>query len=132
MKHVERIIKALFVRTPKQSVPIQVRFDLVRRDPLRIRMDEWRKTPDLVADARSVLSDLRVRRMLDCLRNEHLGFNSLPLDTPEPVCTALHRQAEGYHAALNNFEALAVFQEPAKELTATFEPDEQIDVTNQQ
>lgn len=99
---------------------------IIQRDPFRVRMADWRSNKDLVKMAHEVLRDQRVRQMLDCLRNEHIAFYSLPLNVEPGQCAALFRQSEGYQAALNNFEALGTILEETPQLEATFSPEESL------
>lgn len=113
-------IKLRFAKGKPQSIPVTV----IQRDPLRIRISEWRTSPELVKMAAETLRQPNVRQMLDCLRNEHLGFISTPLDASTDVVAALQRQAEGYQQALNNFEALGSIEKPSVTVEPTFEPEQ--------
>ena len=118
MNHIRHIIDSVR-RFFGQRPPV---FQVVRRDPCRIRMEEWRSTPDLVKLAGAALSDPIMRQLVDVLRNEHLANDCCPGLIPIEQRAILQARAEGYSICLNNLESLAVFQKPQEQLEATFEP----------
>lgn len=92
-----------------------------------IRLEQWQRSAELVAQARRIFALPEFRAMLDCLRTESPANYSLPLTgvTREDREThALH--IEGYNLALNNLEAMARLNEKGPALEATFEPERSI------
>lgn len=107
--------------------PRPQKIEIVRRDPTRITLPEWRSQPELIKRARAALDSPDVRSMLDVMANSTPAHNMARLDLPMETRAVLQAQTEGYMAALHDFELLGVFVPPEKHLEATFAPPEQID-----
>jgi hypothetical protein len=106
------------VQTPKPN------FLVIARDPIKLRLAEFRSNKSLAGDAQKIIAIPGVRLMLDVLRNEHPGQWVLP-----PGATTLDRiraqcLAEGYTMALANFEAMGEFTEMTQMPEPTFEQEE--------
>lgn len=100
----------------------QVKIQIVSRDVCRLTATEWRSQPDMTKLASRALSDPIVRQMLDVLRTSHLARYTHPGNSEQK---AFHLcRCEGYSAALNELESLAVHSQPKEELEATFESPE--------
>jgi hypothetical protein len=84
----------------------------------------WRSVPDLVKKAQLILAMDDVQIMLDvCRRN--LIDNLQPVESPDQYNRAVGQAlAQGYAAALNDLQSLAVYQETPEPLKETFEPEE--------
>ena len=97
---------------------------MLQRDPLRIRLAEWRSSPELTSAARKVFAMPEANYMLDVVRNEHPGFNVLPDDAPPQARIAHQCRAEGYTMAIANLEAMSRFEQQRQNVEATFEEEE--------
>jgi hypothetical protein len=96
---------------------------IIKRDPLRITMSEWRSSQELTRLAQSVLQDRSVRQMLDILHHNQMGKWAISPTVSLEERAVRSALCEGYVLALNDFENLAVYQKPAKEIEATFAAD---------
>lgn len=101
----------------------QVRIQIVHRDPFRISMREWRQSEECCRAAQLALANPTVRQMVDILRSAHLGNWALSPDTSIEKRAIHAAKCEGYGLALNDLEALAVFDQPMETVPSTFEPD---------
>lgn len=109
-----------FLKRPAAAARVQI----IRRDPLRLTLAEFRSSAELTQQARRALADPFVRQLLDVARTEHLA-HYLSLGQSSLKERAMqHARAEGYGMALNNLEAMGQYVEPAEALTETFEPPE--------
>lgn len=100
---------------------------VLQRDPMKLRLHEWRSDLDLIRSAQKVFVTTEFRWCLDVVRNEHPAFNVLPDDAPPHVRIAHQARAEGYTLALSNLEALAKYEEPRVPMEATFEEPEPVE-----
>jgi 16S rRNA A1518/A1519 N6-dimethyltransferase RsmA/KsgA/DIM1 with predicted DNA glycosylase/AP lyase activity len=107
----------LFKPKPKPE-PAVIR--IIERDPLRVTTAEWRGNKDLVSQARIALASKTVRQMLDCMRHNHVGKLVANPGLPAEVRSVQLGIAEGYSMALNDFEALGMFETPTEPLKADF------------
>ena len=102
------------------------RVQIVRRDISRVTMDEWRKNGDNAKLAAKYVNNPEVRMMLDVLRCSGSPHNSmLGLEAPMEARAAWQSRTEGYTAALNDFELLAVPVRHEEQIEATYEPAEE-------
>lgn len=92
--------------------------EIIRRDPLRLTVEEFRSDKSLTNAALRMLHDPAVRQMLDTLHASHVRRYAAT-GTAEERAFHLSR-CEGYQAALNDFESLGRFEEPRKPLEADF------------
>lgn len=104
-----------------QPEPPEVR--IIQRDPFRITVQEWRTNEELCRTAQGALKDPTVRRMLDTLRNSHLGMYDMPVDLTSDQRSIRAAVIEGFGTALNTFELLAVHQKPQEPIEADFGAD---------
>lgn len=108
----------------KKESPPKPSFLVIDRDPVKLRLSEFRTNNALVGDAQKILLIPGLRLMLDVLRNEHPGQWVLP-----PGASSLDRiraqcLAEGYTMALANFEAMGKFEQMTEMPEPTFEQEE--------
>src|SRR5678815_2579098 len=103
---------------------IEYTYQVVQRDPCRLRLHEWRSSPDLAIQARKLLSDPIMRTMLDVVDTEHPANMVLSDSTTIENRAVWQSRCEGYTMALANFESMGIYQKPKQELEATFEPPE--------
>ena len=106
-----------FFRQPRKLV-------LIRRLSSRLRMHEWRATPDLIKSAQKFLSDPEFLTVIDVLRNESpINWISIrPMTIEDRAVT--QARIEGYQLCLNNLESLGTYDKPKEELEPTFEQPE--------
>lgn len=100
------------------------RVEVVKRDPLKLRLHDWQSDEKLVQGAAQVLSGDYMRMMMDVLRNEHPAFIVLNPDVRLDARAAFQMRCEGYTMALANLEALGLFKRPAEVLESSFEPEQ--------
>jgi hypothetical protein len=105
---------------PKPKITVVV----LNRDPLKLRLNEFRSNKSLVGEAQKMMLTGSIRLMLDVLRNEHPCMMVLPIGASPTDRIAAQCRAEGYTMALANFEAMADFQEMKSMPEPTFEPEE--------
>lgn len=103
---------------------MRTKVNIIQRDITKIRLSEWRSDKKLCQVAKKILSDENVRVMLEVARNEHLAMQVLPLGVSMETRASAQAMSEGYSICLNNIEAMAIHQPSAKEIEATFEPEE--------
>lgn len=90
-----------------------------------IGLEEWHKDPSLVSLAQTVLSDPRTAQMLAVLRAESpANYGLAPLGVSLEDRAAFQARTEGYHLALNNFEALGKLTVVMPESEPTYEEPE--------
>lgn len=106
---------------PKPSQKLQV----IQRLSSRVRLHEWRSSPDLVTSARKVLNDGTLQTMMDVLKNEH-PFNTTLYNVSIEERAVVQARTEGYAMALANLEAMGVFQKPTEPIEATYEQNEEL------
>jgi hypothetical protein len=116
------MIKAFFQRLFRRTA---VRVVVVQRDPMKLRLHEYRSNPSLVNAAAAVMGKPDFRLMLDVLSNEHPGFSVYPGDVPMEMRAIYQARGEGYTLALANLESMAKFDTLKEPLEATFEPPEE-------
>ena len=104
----------------KRSLKVIVAY----RDPLKLRLHEWRADRALVSKAMQLLNSPDFRLMLDVLRNERPVNAMLPDACPIEIRAMFQAREEGYHIALSNLEALAKFEAISEPVEATFEPEQ--------
>lgn len=97
---------------------------IAERDPCRLRLTEWRSSPDLTGQARRCLSDVHFRTMLDVLDREHPAGIVLPDNASIEMRAVWQARCEGYTMAIANIESMAIYNKPEEALEATFEPPE--------
>ncbi len=97
---------------------------LIDRDPLKIRLQEFRGNKSLVGEAQKILSLSSLRLMLDCARNEHPANLVLPIGTSPNDRIVQQARGEGYTLALANLEAMGNYQELKDLGEATYETEE--------
>lgn len=113
----KRFLKRLLARR-------EVRIVVVRRDPCRLTLAEWRSQTGMVKAAQLMLANADLRAMLDVLMNASPAHDVYAPDLPADVRSVILARAEGYLLALNDLESLGRFQKPAEPLEETFEPPE--------
>ncbi len=96
-----------------------------------VRIDQWRRSPALVSNARRVLDIPVTRSMLDVLHAESpSNYQLASLGIRAEDRAALQAKTEGYHMCLDFLEALGIAIEDDKPpLEATFEPAEPVNPT---
>ena len=97
---------------------------VIARDPIRLRLSEFRTNRALVGEAQKILMLGSLKLMLDVLRNEHPCMMVLQTGSSPNDRVVLQARGEGYTMALANLEAMAQFQEATPVLEATFESEE--------
>lgn len=120
MRELLRKLKVLFRKSPPQPVEIRVEY----RDACSMRVQEWRRIPDMVKKAQQVLAAPETKMMLDALRNTHQGNFSLDSFPDLQTRAILQAQCEGYSNALADFQLLGVYVADKPETAETFEPME--------
>ena len=112
-----------FLRKPEPKVQIQ----LLRREPCRLTVMQWRSTPDLVKIASRCLHDHEFRSLLDVLEFNHPGNVSLPLSAESHMRAFWQARCEGYTAAISDLKSLAEHYKPTEDLPpATFEDEQHV------
>lgn len=92
----------------------------------KITLEQWRKDPSLVEQAKNLQASSAFRMMMDCLRSEHPCGIAFPAVGAQPTDRmALQSKIEGYELALNRIEAMATPYKISKPLEATFESPQQ-------
>lgn len=99
--------------------------EVILRDPLKLRLNEFRTNKNMVASAQKILLSSEFRLMMDCAYNEHPAFVVMPEGTAPNDRVVAQARAEGYTMALANLEAMAVFKKPVEFTEPTFEPEDQ-------
>ena len=102
----------------------EIRYQIIQRDPFRLRLAEWCSSKDLTHSAATCINDNRFRMMLDVLENEHPA--NIVLDDKVSMESRAIWQArcEGYTMCLANIDAMTVHRAPREALEATFDPAE--------
>jgi hypothetical protein len=101
---------------------------VIRRDPTRITLDEWRSDLASVKLARKFLDDPEFRLMVDVLRTSHLVNYVMDMrGVAIEDRAAMQARGEGYTMCLINLEALGDFRKPKQEIEPTFEEEERPD-----
>ena len=98
---------------------------IVRRDPSRLTLEEWRGSGVLVKMARKYLENPEFRLMMDVLRNSSYLNYSLAAGMPMEERAFMQARGEGYCACLSNLEALGDYIVPKDSMEATFELPEE-------
>lgn len=111
-----------FRRRPKAKI------EVIKREVCRLTVQEWRADPGWVGTGASVLSDPRLRQMLDVVGNSSPAFEVLPYGTAAQDRLVAQARAEGYTMALANLEALGVQQALRHPVEATFEEPQKMEV----
>ncbi len=101
--------------------------EIIRRELCRLTVPEWRSDPGWVGTAASVLSDPRLKQMLDVVANSSPAFEVLPMGTATQDRLVAQARAEGYTMALANLEALGVGQALQTPMEATFEEPQRME-----
>jgi hypothetical protein len=97
--------------------------EVIRRDPLRLRLHEFRSNKNLVSSAQKMMAMPEFRLMLDVLMNEHpLNFVLAASTTEERA--AQQARGEGYTIAIRNLEAMADLQQIVSLGEPEFLPEE--------
>ena len=92
---------------------------------LPLRLNQWRRSPELVNMAAKVLALQECQAMMSVLRNESPSNLSMPAFGVQPTDRMARASlVEGYHLCLNNMEALAKHVSEKAHIDATFEPPE--------
>lgn len=105
----------------KRRFQYQIR--VVEREPFKLTVDEWRSDRGLCAQAEAALKSPIIRMMLQTLSNSHPAFQVLT-DCQLSDRAVQQARSEGYTMLLSDFESLAKFKEPVKEITAEFGEEE--------
>lgn len=100
-----------------------LRIEPLRREVCRLTVAEWRADPGWAAMAASVLSDPRLKQMLDAVANSAPGFEVLPLGAMPHERAAQQARSEGYTMALANLEALGREEAMREPVEARFEAE---------
>src|SRR5689334_11385532 len=100
--------------------PRQVRVEVIKRDPLRLSMDEFRSDPELLKKAQAALRDPTIRQMLDCIHLNHIGRWQFPRSMEGELRTRFADMAVGYTMAMNDFESLGVAIPVQQEVPITY------------
>jgi len=101
----------------------QLKVMVTHRDPLKLRLHEWRADRALVSKGLQLINSPDFRLVLDVLRNEHPSNLMLPDGCSLDIRAVFQARGEGYTLALANLEALAKFEPVHEPLEATFEPE---------
>lgn len=106
----------------QQVSPVQVR--VVEIPVSDLRLSAWRSDGNLTKESAKVLSGGHMQLMLSVLANEHPG-TCVMLQGDAETRALQQARAEGYSLCLGNLKAMAVHQQPPKELgEPTFGIDE--------
>ncbi len=105
----------------------QRKLEIIRRELCRLTVPEWRADPGWVGTAASVLSDPRLKQMLDVVGNSSPAFEVLPLGAGAQERIVQQARGEGYTMALANLEALGVGQALQTPMEATFEEPQRME-----
>lgn len=112
------ILKNLFQKkyTPRRVVGEISVFEL--------NLEEWRKQPNLVDDARKLFETPTWKMIQQVLKNES-PVNYQPINEGMNANKDLQTLGDirGYHKALNNLEAFAKPSEESEPIEATFQPE---------
>lgn len=119
-------MRLFFKRLWQWITPAPRKLVLIRRDPTRITLDEWRGDLASVRIARKFLDDPEFRLLVDVLRTTHIGGYVMGMrDVSIEDRAAMQSRGEGYTMCLRDLEALGEFQKPKEEIEPTFEPEEE-------
>lgn len=108
-------------RKPAAPTP-QVR--IIRRDPCRLRVSEWRSDPGLVKVASKALADPVLRQMLDVVEHELFATIGLLEDLTMEGRAIQQARIEGYVSFLRALESLSVSDAPKQYIRPTWEEEE--------
>lgn len=100
---------------------------VAHRDPLKLRLHEWRADRALVSRGLQLINNPDFRLALDVLQNEHPANAILPDGCSLDIRAVFQARGEGYTLALANLEALAKFESVSEPLEATFEAETEQD-----
>lgn len=114
------MIAKLFAWLRTKIRPVtQIRIENTESSSLTLA--EWRKAPEMVAEAKRLFSDPNFKLILRVMHNESPVNYGIPKVGIDATARLTHLgQIEGYHMALNNLEAFAVIQEENIPLESTF------------
>lgn len=101
----------------------RVEYKIIERERTDLTLGEWRSNPTLVKSASVFMGNQYLRLALDVLRNSGPAHDVLHPMSPQEVRAAKQAQIEGYNTCLNNFEALAKFEQKPEIIEATFEKE---------
>jgi len=105
--------------------PPKRRLLLIRRFSTRVRLEEFRAIPELVATAKKFLNDPEFQPLLEVLRNESpASYVSIDPMLPLDARAVLQARIEGYQLAINNLMAMGEHKKAAEELEAGYEQPE--------
>jgi hypothetical protein len=103
----------------------EVRVTYVQHDATELRLDDWRKNPNLTEAARRLFQDKTYKLLRQMLDNENPCHNVLALGV-SPNDRIVHQaRIEGYAMSLNNLDAATKAILTKGSLVATFEPEVQ-------
>lgn len=96
-----------------------LKFVVIPRDVCRMTIDMWKTNKEHVTLAQKTLSEPSVRILLDVVRNSSPA-NEVMIERDLGVRACQQAKIEGYMMALNNLEALGIFEQPREELESEF------------
>jgi hypothetical protein len=100
-----------------------IRVEVLKRDPLRITIDEFKKDPGLVHSAAKALKDPVVRQMLDVLWFDAFIRSAPSVCEPTAIRLSHADMAAGCRLCLGNMESLGKPFENPKEAEANYAPE---------
>lgn len=119
-------MRLFFKRLWQWVTPAPRKLVVIRRDPTRITLDEWRRDPASVKLARKFLDNPEFRLMIDVLRTTHIGGYVMGMEGVSlEDRAAMQARGEGYTLCLRDLDALGEFKKPKEEAEETFEPEEE-------
>jgi hypothetical protein len=108
----------------KPITATEKRYQVVRREALKLSLAEWRSDPKLISEARKMFAQESFLVMLDVLRNENPAGNVLPIGTSANDRSVMQARGEGYHMAIANLEAMTREYLVPEPIEAGFDPEE--------
>lgn len=116
-------LKSLFAKRQKTVVTVV-------KQAHELTLEEWRRTPNLVLEAKALFKNQTFLAMLEILKVES-PINYVPTSEGTNPTSDLQTlgQIRGYHRALNNIESFATPLESQAELTPTFAPETESEQT---
>lgn len=109
---------------PKPAPEIKYEVRIIKRDPCRLRMHEWRSDEALANLAHKVLWSPEFRQMLDVVERE-CPSNMFLVGASTQARAEAQCRIEGYLMALTNLEKLGIFEKPTEPIESTFEVPEE-------
>lgn len=109
-------LMARLFRHPRQ-------IQIIKRDPCRLTLEEWRSSPELVLQAQKYLNDPGFRIMLDVLDMENpIGISNFA-HIPIEERAIMQARCEGYRMAISTLESMGKPTTRTERVVATFEDE---------